>query len=243
MLSETGSIVIEIGNAWNPGSPTMSTATIEALLAFKKAGELHLCQEIIWHNPARLPSPAQWVTIERSRLKDSFTRIWWLSATERPKADNRRVLHPYSPSMKRLLEKRQYNAGKRPSEHVISEESFFKNNGGAIAPSVINDTMLENVLYMSNTGVDHSYRDYCRDNGLEQHPARMPENLARFFISFLTEESDLVFDPFAGSNTTGSVAEKLGRRWLSIEMNEGYVSSSVARFINSPNFVRTLEPS
>jgi site-specific DNA-methyltransferase (cytosine-N4-specific) len=208
----------------------MSTATIEALLAFKQAAGLHLCQEIIWHNPARLPSPAQWVTVERSRLKDSFTRIWWLSTTETPKADNRRVLHPYSASMKRLLEKKKYNAGKRPSEHVISEESFLTDNGGAIAPSMLNNELLDSVLYMSNTAVDHSYRDYCRDHVLKQHPARMPENLARFFISFLTEGNDLVFDPFAGSNTTGSVAERLGRRWFSIEMSEEYVKGSIARF-------------
>jgi hypothetical protein len=59
LLAKNGSIVMEIGNSWEPGVPVMSTLGLEALLAFKKAGKLHLSQHIICHNPARLPSPAQ----------------------------------------------------------------------------------------------------------------------------------------------------------------------------------------
>jgi site-specific DNA-methyltransferase (cytosine-N4-specific) len=55
LLAPNGSIVIEIGNSWEPGMPVMSTLGLEALLAFKKAGKLHLCQHVICHNPARLP--------------------------------------------------------------------------------------------------------------------------------------------------------------------------------------------
>jgi DNA modification methylase len=45
----------------------------------------------------------------------------------------------------------------------------------------------------------------------------MPTDLVEFFIRFLTDTGDLVFDPFAGSNTTGAVAEALGRRWMTCE--------------------------
>jgi site-specific DNA-methyltransferase (cytosine-N4-specific) len=119
LVKKDGSIVLEIGNAWDPGSPTMSTAVIEGLLGFLKKGNLHLCQEFIWYNPARLPSPAQWVTVDRIRVKDAFTRIWWMSPSPRPKADNRKILQPYSKSMQTLLRKKKYNPGKRPSEHRI----------------------------------------------------------------------------------------------------------------------------
>ena len=63
MLAPDGSIVIELGNAWTPGRPVMDTLALEALLAFKEAAKLNLCQEFICHNPARLPSPAQWVNM------------------------------------------------------------------------------------------------------------------------------------------------------------------------------------
>ena len=58
----------------------------------------------------------------------------------------------------------------------------------------------------------------------------MPSGLAEFFIKFLTKPKKLVLDPFAGSNTTGAVAENLGRRWLAIEPNESYLEGSRGRF-------------
>ncbi len=55
MLAPDGSIVVEVGNAWEPGAPVMSTLPLRALLAFQEAADLHLCQQVICHNPARLP--------------------------------------------------------------------------------------------------------------------------------------------------------------------------------------------
>jgi hypothetical protein len=222
MLTPTGSIVLEMGNAWEPGQPVMSTLALEGLLKFLKAGDLKLAQQFICYNPARLPSPAQWVNIERIRLKDSYTHLWWMAATERPYADNRNVLKKYSPSMLRLLKSGKYNFGKRPSQHNIGEKSFLTNNNGAI-PS--------NVLSFSNTGNGDPYQRYCRRHELELHPARMHTGLPEFFIKLLTKAGDVVLDPFAGSNTTGAAAERLKRRWIAIEARRDYVRGSVGRFI------------
>jgi DNA modification methylase len=221
MLTADGSIVIEMGNSWEPGSPVMSTLAIKALLEFQEKNELRLCQEFIWHNPARLPSPAQWVNIERIRVKDSFTKLWWLSTVDKPKASNRRVLQEYSPAMKELLDSGTYNAGKRPSEHSIGEESFLTDNGGSIPP---------NVLTYANTKANDDYQNYCREKKISPHPARMPIDLAKFFIRFLTEPGDLVLDPFGGSNTTGAAAESLGRYWISMEASKDYIRGSRGRF-------------
>jgi len=142
MLTVDGSIVIEMGNSWEAGMPVMSTLALRGLLEFQSKNELHLCQEFVWQNPAKLPSPAQWINVERIRVKDSFTKLWWMSPNRKPKANNQHVLQEYSQAMKDLLKKGSYNAGKRPSEHNIGATSFLKNNGGAI-PS--------NVLTYSNT--------------------------------------------------------------------------------------------
>ena len=221
LLTPDGSIVLELGNAWEPGRPVMSTLALRALLAFLDKGQLHLCQRFICHNRARLPTPAQWVNVERIRVKDSYTHVWWMAPNERPKADNRRVLKPYSAAMQRLLATQKYNSGKRPSEHDIGTGSFLTDNGGAI-PS--------NLLEFANTSASDPYQQYCRKHGLPPHPARMPLGLAEFFIRFLTEPQDLVLDPFAGSNTTGAAAEQLGRRWLAIEPREDYIRGSYGRF-------------
>jgi hypothetical protein len=235
-LTPDGSIVIELGNGWNPGLPTMSTASLKAFLAFQEAANLHLCQEFICFNPARLPTPAEWVAVRRVRVKDSFTRVWWLSPTPHPKADNRRVLTDYSASMKKLLQRGTYNGGvKRPSEHHISAKAFLTNNGGAIPPNVLvppHEHEFEplSVLPIANTSSNDPYRRACREKNVAGHPAVMPEALVAFFVQFLTDPGDLVLDPFAGSNTTGFVAEKYHRRWLAIEANRDYALSSKIRF-------------
>jgi site-specific DNA-methyltransferase (cytosine-N4-specific) len=224
LLTPDGSLVVELGNSWEPGTPTMSTLAIESLLGMKNAGPFHLCQQFICNNPARLPSPAQWVTIERVRVKDSYTHVWWYSPSPRPKASNRNVLEEYSPAMKSLLKRGHYNSGKRGSEHDISEKSFLIDNGGSIPGSVFN---------FANTAAGDRYRKYLRENGLKAHPAPMQTRLADWFTRFLTEEGDLVLDPFGGSNTTGSVAESLGRRWIAVEPREDYIAGSRGRFPSS----------
>lgn len=221
LLTDNGSVVVELGNAWEPGLPVMSTLAVEALLGLVKTGPFHLCQQFICYNPSRLPTPIQWVNVERIRVKDAYTHVWWMSPVEKPEADNRRVLKAYSAAMLKLLASRKYNAGRRPSQHHIGQTSFLRDNNGAI-PS--------NVLTLSNTTANDRYLDYCRDHGLQPHPARMPAALAEFFIKFLTKPRDIVLDPFAGSNTTGAAAERLKRRWVSIEPDAQYIESSRGRF-------------
>jgi site-specific DNA-methyltransferase (cytosine-N4-specific) len=123
--------------------------------------------------------------------------------------------------MKKLLERQSYNAGPRPSQHHIGQTSFLTDHGGAIPA---------NVLTISNTISTDEYRRYCKEMKLRMHPARMPPDLAEFFTRFLTDEGDLVLDCFAGSNTTGAVAEELGRRWLAVEPEADYIAGSLGRF-------------
>lgn len=241
LLKKNGSIVIELGNSWEPGRPTQALLTLESLLSFVKhpTAGLRLCQEFICYNPSRLPSPAQWVTIKRIRTTDSYTHVWWMSKDDFPKADNRKVLRPYSQSMKELLKRKSYNSGKRPSEHVIGEKSFLSNNRGSIMPNLLEIERIDserdprlppNVLSMSNTNSNDAFMLACRRKGLTPHPARMQQGLVNFFIEFLTDPGDLVLDPFGGSNTTGFCAEKLGRRWIAVDIDGQYGRQSKLRF-------------
>lgn len=217
VLRADGSFVMELGGAWNPGSGTRSLFTYELLL--KLGSIFHLAQDFYWHNPSRLPTPAEWVTIRRTRVKEAVTQIWWLSKSTEPQADNRRVLIPYSKSMQRLL-KDGYQPAMRPSQHEIGPH-FQKDNGGAIPP---------NILTVPNSRSYDTYLFKCREAKLPIHPARFPPELPSFFIRFLTQPGQTVLDPFAGSNVTGQEAERLGRRWLSVELNADYVAGSRLRF-------------
>ena len=222
LLVDDGSLVVEIGGAWLKGTPTRSIYQFKLLVELVERIGFHLAQDFYWFNRAKLPSPAQWVTIERIRVKDAVTPIWWLSKTPRPKASNRNVLAPYSKSMSRLFE-RGYNRGERPSGHVVGE-GFTKRHPGAIPP---------NLIQVGNTRSYDAYQQYCRDTGLPIHPARFAREVPEFFIKYLTVPGDVVLDPFGGSNVTGSVAQLLERRWIAIELSADYLTGSMARFADN----------
>lgn len=223
VLKDDGSLVIDIGGAWVPGQPTRSLYHFKLLVMLVEEYGFHLCQEHYWWNPAKLPTPAEWVNVRRVRVKDAVNSVYWLSKTPFPKANNRRVLAPYSQSMKDLLRK-GYTAKLRPSGHDISEK-FNRDNGGSVPP---------NLLAIANTESTSRYQEFCRENNIPIHPARFPPQLPEYFIRFLTEPGDTVLDPFGGSCVTGAVAEALRRKWVCCEMSEEYLQGALARFVPHP---------
>jgi len=240
VIKPEGSIVIDIGGTWIKGQPTRSLYHYELLIELCKAeaaggAGLYLAQELYWYNPAKLPTPAEWVTVRRIRVKDAVNTVWWLSLSINPKANNKKVLKPYSEAQQGLM-RNGYKAKLRPSEHQISTK-FNVDNGGAIPPNIIKDSEVSeeigqpvNVISASNTSSNDIYLRRCREANINPHPARFPNALPEFIINLCTEEGDIVLDPFAGSNTTGFIAEKLNRKWLAFELNEEYLKGSKFRF-------------
>jgi len=282
VLAEDGSLVIDIGGGWQKGKPLrshyhfklLSALTDDNGLLADRFGEtFNLAQDFYWYNPAKLPTPAQWVTIERIRVKDAVNHVWWLSKSDaREKPDNRRVLKEYSDAQKRLIEK-GHDSQSRPSEHELSDTFDEPAENGAIRPNFRNaiddsstiqssaellenldvpEPLLEmvleeglteelvqtlgaahtedNVLEVANTRSTTPYLEACKETDTEIHPARFPRELPKFFIQFLTELGDTVLDIFAGSNTTGQMAQQTGRKWLAFESEEAYLEGSRYRF-------------
>ena len=219
ILKKNGSLVIDIGAAWKKGYPVKSLYHFELLIMLCREFGFHLAQDIYWWNPAKLPTPVEWVNVRRIRLKDAVNYIWWLSPTPFPKANNKRVLQPYSGSMESLL-KKGYKAKLRPSGHDISEK-FQVDNKGAIPP---------NLMALANTSSNDAHQRYCRENDLVEHPARFPVTIPKFFIRMLTNKNNLVLDPFAGSCATGQAAEEEGRRWICCEKDNDYIQGAKGRF-------------
>jgi DNA modification methylase len=224
ILKTDGSFVLNIGGSYNPGRPTRSLYHFKLLIALCDDLGFHLAQECFWYNPAKLPAPAEWVNVRRARVKDSVEYIWWLAPSPWPSADNRRVLVPYSGDMIRLIA-RGFKSKKRPSGHNITPK-FRKHRGGAIPT---------NLVIRGNNESNSDYIKACADLGVKVHPARFPSALPEFFLSLLTKPGDVVLDPFAGSNTTGRVAESLDRRWIAVDLEGAYVRASAIRFGLSPH--------
>jgi len=226
VLKDDGSFVLNVGGAWTPGAPLRSLYHYRLLLALCDDIGFNLCQEFFWYNPAKMPAPAEWVNVRRIRVKDSVEYIFWLSVSPHAKADNTQVLLEYSPDMRRLI-KRGVKQTVRPSGHNI-KGSFAADKGGSIPP---------NLIECGNNESNSFYIKESKRLGNKIHPARFPAALPAFFIKFLTQPGDSVVDPFAGSNTTGWVAESLGRRWIAIERDRGYADDSALRFADASQAV------
>jgi len=224
VLKDTGSLVLDLGGAYQRGVPCRSLYNYRVLLHLCDEHGFYLAEEFFWHNPAKLPSPIEWVNKRKIRAKDSVNTVWWLAKSENPKANVSNVLAPYSARMKQLMKDPEafYRPKDRPSGHDISGK-FGKDNGGAI-PS--------NLLQYPNTESNSIHIRLCKSHNLEPHPARFPRSLPEFFIKFLTDPGDTVLDIFAGSNTTGEAAELLGRHWIALECNREYVIGSAFRFMS-----------
>ena len=163
VLTDKGSLVIDIGGGRIPGQPTRSLYHFKLLIMLVEEFGFHLCQEHYSWNPSKLPSPAEWVNIRRVRVKDAVNCVWWLSKSPFPKASNRRVLQPYSKSMQDLL-LNGYVAKLRPSGHDISSK-FSRDNGGSVPP---------NLLAVANTELNGRYQDFCRKRIVRFIPRGFP---------------------------------------------------------------------
>lgn len=229
VLPDDGSFILNIGGSYNKGTPTRSLYHFKLLIELVERIGFHLAQECFWFNPAKMPMPAEWVTVRRIRIKDSVEYVWWLSKTPWPKANNRAVLKPYSKDMERLNQ-RGVSRTTRPSGHNIKPSFGKVQSGGSIPPNVVEEEIPNDMMKFGNNAANDSYTERCKEAGIKIHPARFPTALPEFFIKLVTDESDVVLDPFAGSNTTGAVAEKLQRRWVAIENTETYLEASKFRF-------------
>ena len=224
-LNKTGSLVIDFGGSWVPGKPTRNLHQFKIPIIFVEEIGFHLAQEFFWWNTSKMPNPASWVTVSRERITDAVNYIFWFSKTPHPKANNKNILNPYSERMKAMIKKGTYNKNNRPGGQSISKV-WAKDNGGSIP---------QNVIPYGNTYVD-PYFEYCEKNNFKKHPARFGPFIPEMFIKFLTNEGDFVVDPFAGSCTTGSVAEQLNRKWLCIDSEKEYLHGAKGRFIKKYSF-------
>ncbi|HOX59016.1 MAG TPA: site-specific DNA-methyltransferase [Verrucomicrobiota bacterium] len=237
VLKPDGSFVLNIGGSYNKGTPTRSLYHFKLLIALVENVGFHLAQECFWYNPAKMPMPAEWVTVRKIRIKDSVEYLWWLSKTPHPKATNQTVLkQSFSADMHRL-NKRGLRETTRPGGYKINSSWAEMKTKGAIPSNFLEQNLIEtpdeipeSVIRVGNNAANDKYTLKCKAAGIKIHPARFPAALPEFFIRMLTEPRDLVMDTFAGSNTTGAVAERLERRWIAFDNVEDYLKGSRFRF-------------
>lgn len=226
MLTSTGSIVLNIGDSYKKGAGYQSLHKERLLIALEDKLGLHLIQKFTWWNPSKAPN-GYWTTHAKRDLVQATEDFFWLSPNPKEaNACNQRVKVEYSETQKKLIKQQMGRKGAvslKPSGNSANPETFYSDNGGAIA---------HNILIASPEGANSKYSRHCKENNLPRHPAMFNYELPEFFIKFLTRPGQVVADPFFGSGNTGYAAEKNGRNWIGSDTVREYLCGAQFRFIH-----------
>jgi len=227
VLAPNSTLVLNLGPRYLKGVPHHSLYRERLYLALAEHTRFVPAQEFVFSNPSKLPSPAQWCTVLKVRAKSTLEHCMAFVKGD-PKWDTASLKVPYSAAMQaRLAAGGESRTRVKPSGHALKEGAFSTDNGGSL-PS--------DLLTFSNAVSNDAYQRHCRAHGLPIHPARFPEGLAEFFIKLTTKPGDSVLDIFGGRSTVGVVAERLGRRWTTVERSLTYIGGGAGVFLDRPNF-------
>lgn len=225
MLTNTASIVLNLGDVTEKGEGCLSLYKERLLLALRSRLGLKLVGKFYWISPTKMPT-GHWVTKSRRDVVNAAEDCYWFSLNPKEvKANNRNVLVEYSEKQKQYIESSQRKSParkKRPSGQAANAESFYVDNGGAIP---------NNLIYAVPEPAQSPYSKYCEEHGLPRHPAMFPAEVPEFFIRYLTERGDVCWDPFAGSAVSGVAAELNDRYWISSELGKEYVEGQIGRML------------
>ncbi len=177
-----------------------SLYVMETVLLLAK--EFRYVDEFMWNKTNPFP------TGSKKRLKDGFERCFQFTKTSDYKFFPEQVL------VKSESKWANDNARRK------NKGAFSTTNGSKMAMSrrIVTDLVRpSNVITFASS---------CINIG---HPATFPMELPEFFIKLMTQEGDIVLDPFVGSGTTALAAIRLGRNFVGIDKKKEYAHLSTSR--------------
>jgi DNA modification methylase len=222
VLTDDGSLVVNLGEVWIPESGGMRDPYLYRFLlaAIDEVG-FHFADIHHWLNTSGGPR-GHCVTNARTRLNQNVEPLFWLTKTLHPKANNRNVLAPYK---KATLDT---YARKAARARTYGNPSG-RNSNGTADPAKTGGAIPSTCLQIPNSTSSDAYMKGCRAAGLPIHPARFPKKLVDFHVRFLTDPKDRVADFMAGSGTVAEVCEELDREWVAGDCMKAYIHGALHR--------------
>ncbi len=196
VLNAKGTFILNIKEKVVEGE--RSTYVMELILAMRKQGWLWT-EEFIWHK--KNSYPGKWP----NRFRDSWERLLQFNKTKHFNMYQEEVMVPTGDWAKTRLKKLSDTDKIRDNSKVGS--GFGKNISNWIDREKAFPT---NVLHLATE---------CNN---KNHSAAFPEELPEWFIKLFTQENDVVLDPFMGSGTTLTVANRMKRNSIGIEIVPEY---------------------
>jgi site-specific DNA-methyltransferase (adenine-specific)/site-specific DNA-methyltransferase (cytosine-N4-specific) len=196
VLKPTGTFILNIKEKVVEGE--RSTYVMELIIAMRKQGWLWT-EEFIWHK--KNSYPGKWP----NRFRDSWERLLQFNKAKHFDMYQEEVMVPMGDWAKNRLKNLSDTDKIRDNSKVGS--GFGKNISNWVDRDKAYPT---NVLHLATE---------CNN---KNHSAAFPQELPEWFIKLFTKEKDTVLDPFMGSGTTLSVANRMKRNSIGIEIVPEY---------------------
>ena len=197
VLKPTGTFILNIKEKVLDGE--RSTYVIELILEMRKQQGWLWTEEFIWHK--KNCYPGKWP----NRFRDSWERLLQFNKTRQFYMNQEAVMVPMGDWSKTRLKKLSDTDKTRDESKVGS--GFGKNISNWLSREMAYPT---NVLHLATE---------CSN---KNHSAAFPEGLPEWFIKLFTKEGDTILDPFMGSGTTNTVAQRMKRSSIGIEIVPEY---------------------
>ncbi|WP_278884847.1 DNA-methyltransferase [[Ruminococcus] torques] len=202
-LTRDGFIVINVKA--NREKSTSSISSKRSLIVEKLAimmeeeWGLHCVDIEIWvkENPAP--------TGLRVACQDAYEQNLWFSVSPKWTINLDAIRRPYESHSVKTYEGYEYKPRSNGNTYVRKNKKIQPNPLGALPKNIITGPVSARI---------------------GNHQATQPFYLPEKYIKAVTEEGDLVVDPWLGSGTTGYVAVTLGRRFAGFDMVEEYVNDA-----------------
>jgi len=200
IIKPTGSIIFNINDKCENGF--RNTYVFDLVSKVSKETKLKLYDRYIWQKPNTLP-------IQGKRLNDRMEFIFHWVKKKDFKANTNAILQPYSEkSLERMNPKYTFKTNQKIVDGIrqTTEAKTINPDEGGTKPCTLFNFKTAGAI--KNKG--------------EKHPAPYHPELPEFFIKWLTDEGDVVLDPFSGSFTTYKESVRQNRNAIGLEINKDY---------------------
>jgi DNA modification methylase len=206
VLKPSGSFILNINDKCEGGY--RSTYIYDLISRNNKETKLKLYDTYIWYKKSSIPNGG----VKRFRNTTEFI-FHFCKSNKEMKFYMNRVLQKQKDETKNRL---KYKASNYQGE--IIDGIRTNNKEIVIQPELVRP---DNVIRFKSAAAS-------KDN-LIKHPAPYHKDLPLYYINLLTDEGDIVLDPFSGISTTGIACKELNRDYIGYELNETYVDFSIKR--------------
>lgn len=226
ILKPTGSLILNLGPAYMKGQPVLSSYVQRLHLGLIDELGLHYAGHMYAHNQGKLPT-TNWVTREKIRIKNVLEDVIWYSLNPNPYINKDELKEPYSESYLAVLNKGGYPKAKRPCGQELTH--FKEDKGGKLIGN----------LLKANTVSRDPYFKFCREVGLQTHPARFSGMLVEKLIRLFSKPGDVTADLMGGSGMVMEKSLELNRKCVIGETSLNYILGSMGRRVFASGAFKT----